>query len=193
MVSAQPPGDVTQWLVRWSHGDDQALERLIALVYDPLRRLAGAQLRRERSDHTLEAAGLVSEAYLRLRGQREVRCRDRGHFFSIAACMMRRVLVDHARGRGYAKRGGGAERCGTDVLERVAREAPPGWPALHDALAGLAALDPGQARIVELHFFAGLTHAEIAGRLGVSVPTVVRRWRAARAFLYRRLERGGGS
>lgn len=190
MEPARPPGDLTQWLERWSRGDAQALERLMPAVYDQLRRLAGAQLRRERLDHTLEAAGLVNEAYLRLSTQR-VRCRDRGHFFSIASCLMRRVLVDHARSRLYAKRGGGRVRCGTDALEDAVAEAPGDWAALHDALARLRALAPEQARIVELHFFDGLTHDEVAARLGVSVPTVVRRWRSARAFLYRALDGGG--
>ncbi|MET0555875.1 MAG: ECF-type sigma factor [Vicinamibacteria bacterium] len=191
MEPAQPPGDLTQWLLRWSRGDAQALDRLMPAVYDQLRRLAGAQLRRERSDHTLEAAGLVNEAYLRLLAQRRMRCRDRGHFFSIASCLMRRVLVDHARSRRYAKRGGGRIRCGTEMLEGAVAEMPGDWPALHDALAHLRALDAGQARIVELHFFEGLTLEEIAVRLGVSVPTIVRRWRSARAFLYRALDTEG--
>jgi RNA polymerase sigma factor (TIGR02999 family) len=190
MGPAQPPGDVTRWLVRWSRGDAGAFERLIPVVYDELRRLARAQLRRERADHTLEAAALVNEAYLKLLGQRRVSCRDRGHFYSIAACMMRRVLVDHARSRRYAKRGGGALRHGTGVLERSAPETPRDWLALDEALSQLAALDPQQARIVELHFYGGLTHEEIAGLLRLSVPTIVRRWRAARAFLHRRLDTG---
>jgi RNA polymerase sigma factor (TIGR02999 family) len=191
MEPAQPPGDVTLWLERWSRGDAQALERLLPVVYDQLRRLAGSQLRRERSDHTLEAAGLVNEAYLRLLAQRRMRCRDRGHFFSIASYLMRRVLVDHARGRLYAKRGGGRTRCGTDALEDAAARMPGDWAELHDALAHLRALDAGQAHIVELHFFFGLTLEEIAVRLGISVPTIVRRLRSARAFLYRALDRKG--
>jgi RNA polymerase sigma factor (TIGR02999 family) len=183
---------VTGWLLRWSRGDPEALGRLMPAAYDELRRRAGGCLRRERADHTLDARALVHEAYLRLRGQGRVRWRNRAQFFAVAARFMRRILVDHARRRGYLKRGGGARRLEAADLDRIPARPPEGGPALDDALRRLAFHHPEQRRIVELHFFAGLSHGEIAALLGVSVPTVVRRWRMARAWLYRCLSRGEG-
>jgi RNA polymerase sigma factor (TIGR02999 family) len=186
-------GDVTQWLVRWSEGEEDALARLMPLVYNELRRLAAVRLGRERGDHTLETSALVHEAYLRLVDQKRVQWQDRAHFFSIAARIMRRVLVDHARRRGYAKRGGGAPHAGLDALDNVAASSPSDWLALDEALTRLAALDLEQSRIVELHFFGGLTYEEIAAVMGLSVPTLVRRWRLARAWLYRELSVGAAT
>jgi RNA polymerase sigma factor (TIGR02999 family) len=182
-----PPGDVTTWLLSWSRGDEDALGHLMPVVYDELRRRAASCLRRERADHTLDAAALVHEAYLRLIDQRRARWKNRAHFFAIAARVMRRVLVDHARRRGYRKRGGEARLLTVEDLDQLPAGPSTDWLALDDALERLAAEDPEQGRIVELHVFGGLTHAEIAAVVGVSVPTVVRRWRMARAWLYRHL------
>jgi RNA polymerase sigma factor (TIGR02999 family) len=181
--NAPSPGDITRWLREWSQGDEAALDRLMPAVYGELRRLAAGRLRRERGDHTLETAALVHEAYLRLVEQAHVKWANRAHFLAVAARMMRRVLVDHARRRRYLKRGGAVRRLEIADLDEVPARGRD-WLALDDALNRLAALDQVQSRIVEMHFFGGLTHEEIAAVLGVSVPTVVRRWRAARAWLY---------
>lgn len=186
---------VTDLLVAWSDGDPEALSELLPRVYDELRRLASAYLRRERPGHTLETGALVNEAYLRLVDQRRARWQSRAHFFGVAAQMMRRVLVDHARRNLYAKRGGGARRLSLDGTLDLSAERAPELVALDQALEELARVEPGKARLVELRIFAGLTHEEIAELLGVSVPTVSRGWRLARAWLYRELAgegHGGG-
>jgi len=182
-------GDVTALLRDWSGGDPRALERLMPLVYGELRKLAASYLRRERSDHTLQPTALVHEAYLRLVDQRGVDWHNRAHFFGIAARMMRRILVDHARRRQAAKRDGAAYRIsGSGDLVEAGRD--PDLLALNSALDGLEALDPRQARIIELRFFGGLTVEEVARVLGLSTTTVESEWRAARAWLAVRL---GGS
>jgi RNA polymerase sigma-70 factor (ECF subfamily) len=184
----RPTGEVTEWLLRWSDGDRDALQRLMPLVYRELRRQASFQLRRERGDHTLETAALVHEAFLRLVDQQRCRWQSRAQFFAIAARMMRRILVDHARRRSYLKRGSPALRLVVDDMDQIPARSPHDWLALDEALARLAAQEPTQSQVVEMHFFGGLTHEEIAAVIGVSVPTVVRKWRLARAWLYRDLK-----
>ncbi len=181
-------GEVTALLAAWSTGDKAALERLMPLVYAELRAIAARHVRREPAGATLQATAVVHEAYLRLVDQRRVQWKNRGHFFAVASQAMRRILVDHARARHAAKRGGGAEPASWIV--DVAQEtpvAPIDVLALDQALSLLSAADSEQARIVELRFFGGLTVEEIAELLGRSEATVKRDWRTARAFLHREL------
>ena len=183
---------VTQLLVEWSHGDQDALERLTPLVYGELRRLARRHLSRERSDHTLQSTALVHEAYLRLIDQRSVQWQNRAHFFGVAAQLIRRILIDYARAKQAGKRGAGACLLSLDeALDSPAGGRPLNIVALDDALEELAKLDPRQSRIVELRFFAGLTVEETAEVLNVSTPTVNREWAAAKAWLFRELNRRG--
>jgi RNA polymerase sigma factor (TIGR02999 family) len=182
--------DVTSLLEAWNRGDASALDRLIPIVYDDLRRVAGRRLRMEREGHTLSATALVHETYLRLMGQHPSHLQNRSHFFAVASELMRRILVDHARRRGASKRGGGAVRITLDAA--VAGGASPDLDlvAVDDALTELAALDTRQARIVEMRFFGGLSAEEAAEVLGISRATVERDWGLARAWLYRRLKSG---
>ena len=183
---------VTQLLVEWSHGDQDALERLTPLVYSELRRLARRHLSRERSDHTLQSTALVHEAYLRLVDQRNVQWQNRAHFFGVAAQLIRRILIDHARARQAGKRGAGACLLSLDeALDAPSGGRPLDIVALDDALEQLAKIDPRQSRIVELRFFAGLTVQETAEVLNISTPTVNREWNAAKAWLFRELNRRG--
>ena len=175
---------LTHWLAAWSRGDGKALDRLAPLVYSKLRQLAANYLRRERSGHTLETGALVNEAFLRLLGQGRVSWKSRSHFFAIAALMMRRVLIEHAR-RQYAP--GRAPHLPLDAAAEVARAEAPEVLALDEALRVLGARHPQARKIVELRFFGGLNESEIAEVLGISVPTVKRRWRFARAWLQRYL------
>jgi RNA polymerase sigma-70 factor (ECF subfamily) len=181
------PQAITRLLNAWQHGDAAARDRLFVLVYDELRRRAAVQLRSERRDHTLRPTALVHEAYLRLMGQDHARWEGRSQFFAIASEVMRRVLVDHARGRKAVKRGGTAVRVALE--EDVAAAAPREVDliALDTALNELAAMDPRQSRVVEMRYFGGLGTAQIAEVLGVSRATVDRDWRFARTWLYRRL------
>jgi RNA polymerase sigma-70 factor, ECF subfamily len=185
-------GDITQHLLAWSAGDDRAAAVAFTALYATLRRLAGRALSGERPDHTLGTAGLIGEAFFRLLEQQHVQWQSREHFLATCAQMMRRVLIDHARARATAKRGGGAATVplvDDDVAaDLVPHDALAGVVAIHDALDALAAVDPAAASLVELRFFGGMTHDEIARYLGVSVPTVERRWRLGRAWLYRRLQ-----
>ena len=185
-------GTVTDLLHRWRGGDDAALERLTPLVYDDFRRLARRQMAREGRRVTLQPTVLVHEAYLRLIDQRAVRWECRGHFFALAAQMIRRILVDHARKKAYAKRGGGWQEVSFDDPDLVARlgtvDKPEELVALDDALRELGEVDPIKARIVELRYFGGLQFNEIAPFLELSTATVNRRWRAARAWLFHYLE-----
>jgi RNA polymerase sigma factor (TIGR02999 family) len=183
---------VTQLLVDWSHGDQNALERLTPLVYGELRRLARRHLSRERSDHTLQSTALVHEAYLRLVDQRSVQWQNRAHFFGVAAQLIRRILIDHARARQAGKRGAGACLLSLDeAIDSPAGNRALDVVALDDALEQLAKIDPRQSRIVELRFFAGLTVQETAEVLNISTPTVNREWNAAKAWLFRELNRRG--
>jgi RNA polymerase sigma-70 factor (ECF subfamily) len=186
-----PRGEITKLLVAWSAGDDRAAATAFSAMHATLRRLARRALSGERTDHTLGTAGLISEAFFRMVEQQRIEWRSREHFIATAAQMMRRILIDHARGRGAAKRGHGVT-----VLPLVEALEPAGsldgLVAIHDALEALAAVDRMQAEIVELRFFGGLTHDEIASYLGLSLATVERRWRLARAWLYRHFKGGAG-
>jgi RNA polymerase sigma factor (TIGR02999 family) len=175
--------EVTALLKEWSAGDRGALERLMPLVYDELRRLAAAHLKSERGNHTLQPTALVHEAYLRLVGQRSVSWANRAHFFGIAAQMMRRVLVDHARKRQAAKRTPGTVHVDLGTSETADADRAPELLALDQALTELEKLDPRQAKVVELRFFAGLSVEETAEVAGISTATVKREWKTARAFL----------
>jgi RNA polymerase sigma factor (TIGR02999 family) len=181
---------ITQLLTAWSGGDEEALRELMERVYGELCRIAAGYLRSERADHTLEVSALVHEAFLRVRDQRAVSWHNRLQFFALAARVMRRILLDYARRSAYAKRGGGAPRLPLLEGALAAAERPPLLCALDGALSELASFDEELARIVELRFFVGLTAEQIASLLGVSVPTVTRRWRVARGWLYRRLTEG---
>lgn len=178
---------ITQLLQSWSDGDREAAERVLPLVYDELRRIALRQLRQERREHTLEATAVVHEAYLRLSGQEGFHWPDRIHFFAFAAHLMRRILVDYARNRNRAKREGKWERVTLTEAAELLPAKGADVAALDDALTSLDALDPRKAAVVELRFFGGLTLEETAGQLGVSVETVNREWRRAKAWLYKEL------
>jgi RNA polymerase sigma factor (TIGR02999 family) len=185
-MSAVPGGSVSQLLRAWGRGDAQAREDLVPLVYQELRRRASAYLRRERPDHTLQPTALVHEAFIRLMAQQRVSWANRAQFFALAAQLMRRILVDHARERQAVKRPGGIRV----TFDEAARAVPP--PdceilMLDDALRDLARLDPRQAEIVELKYFGGLSEAEVAAVLSLSRATVTREWQSARAWLYRRI------
>lgn len=177
--------DVTQLLVNWRKGDQQALEELWPLVYGELRKLARRYLRRERSDHTLQSTALVHEAFIRLIDQKNVQWQNRAHFFGVAAQMIRRILVDHARGHQTTKRGGGVCKLSLDEAIGVAEKRDLDLVTLDDALNGLAEIDVQQSRIVELRFFGGLSIEETAHVLGISPATVKRDWNIAKAWLYR--------
>ncbi len=179
------PKDVSALLKAWNSGDTDAQDELMQLVYDELRRLARNYLRRERADHTLQPTALVHEAYLRLVDQKDVDWHNRAHFFGIAALMMRRILVNYAKGREAAKRGGDAERLSLTAVDRLAGRQELDLIALDDALKRLSEIDPQQSRIVELRYFGGLTIEEIAEVAGISVSTVKREWSAAKAYLRR--------
>jgi len=179
--------EVTALLVNWSNGDQHALDELMPLVYGELRRLAGAHLRRERSDHTLQSTALVHEAFLRLVNQRDVHWRSRAHFYGIAAQMIRRILVDHARSQQAGKRGAGAIKLELDEAMAVSSQREVDLVGLDEALERLAKLDERQGRIVELRFFAGLSVEETAEVMHLSPATVKREWSSARAWLYREI------
>lgn len=181
--------NVTQLLVSWSDGNHAALDQLTPLVYDELRRLAGRYLRNERPDHTLQSTDLVHEAYLRMIDQQNVRWQSRAHFFGIAAQMIRRILVDHARRRHALKRGAAPVKLSLDEAVAAADQRDFDLMALDEALEKLAKFDPQQSRVVELRFFAGLSIEETAEVLSVSPATVKRDWTTAKAWLYRDLSR----
>ena len=179
---------VTELLRAWADGDKAALEELLPLVYNELHRLARQHMKHERPGNTLQTSALVNEAYLRLVDQRDVHWQNRAHFFSIAAQLMRRILVDHARRRSYQKRGGDVRRVTLDEALIVSDERAAEVVALDDALNGLAALDQRKSQIVELRFFAGLSIEETAEVLAVSPGTVMRDWTLAKAWLRRAIE-----
>lgn len=183
-----PPGAVTDLLKAWSRGDAGARDRLLPLIYGELRRQAAAYLRRERHNHTLAPTGVVHEAYLRLVGQR-VPNQNRSQFFALAASMMRRVLVDHARARAAAKRPRPELQVALEGTMLSVEPRTVELLSLEKALSELAAFDGRQARLVELRYFGGLTEPEIAEALGVSTTTVKREWRVAKAWLYDYLTR----
>ncbi len=181
--------EVTQLLQRWSHGNRDALADLLPLVYDELRRLAASYMRFESPGHTLQPTAVVHEAYMRLIQQREVHWKSRAHFFGIAAQMIRRILVDHVRATRAQKRGSGFAALSLDEALGVGEQKSWEIIALDDALKTLAQLDPQQAKIVELRFFAGLSIEETAAIVGVSPATVKRDWVSAKAWLFRQLSR----
>ncbi len=177
----------TRLLIDWSNGNREAAAGLMPLVYDELRRLARGYLQRERSDHTLQATGLVHEAYLRLVDQGTTTWQNRAHFFGVAAQLMRRILVDHARRHRRGKRGGALDKVEFDEALAAAVSRDLNLIALDDALQDLAALNPQHSQIVELRFFGGMTIEEVAEVLDVSPRTVQREWRMARAWLRRQI------
>jgi len=174
-------------LAEWGEGNQAALDKLYPLVYKELRRLAHGYLRRERKGHTLQTTALINEAYLRLVEQKHVHWTNRSHFFGISAQIMRRILIDHARRHGYAKRGGGAQRISLDEAAVVGKDRARSLLLLDEALNSLAKIDPRRSRVVELRYFGGLSNEEIAGVLKISENTVTRDWNLARAWLYQEL------
>jgi RNA polymerase sigma factor (TIGR02999 family) len=182
-VPSSPTHEVTRLLVAWGDGDRAALDRLMPLVHTELRRLARHYMSRERPGHTLQSTALVNEAYLRLVEQEGMRWENRAHFFGIAARLMRQILVEHARSRQAAKRGGGQYRLSLSRVDRSASRPDVNLIALDEALGRLEALDPQKSRIVELRYFGGLSIEETAEVIGVSPATVKRDWSMARAWL----------
>ena len=178
-------GEVTELLLAMGRGDASAMTRLVPLVHEELRRLARRQMRRERQGHTLQTTALVNEAYLRLIDVSRVEWKDRGHFYAMSAHLMRRVLVDHARSRRYQKRGGGAVVLPLDAASLIAADRPADLIALDEALTTLARVDERKSHVVEMRFFCGFSLSETAEALGVSVETVSRDWRLAKAWLLR--------
>jgi RNA polymerase sigma factor (TIGR02999 family) len=185
-----PTHEVTQLLLAWNNGDEAALAQLVPLVETELRRLAQRYLSRERTGHSLQTADLVNEAYLRLIDWKNVEWQNRAHFFGVAAQLMRRILVDHARRRRYRKRGGETIRVSLTEAVNVTQERAVDVVALNDALEALAAFDERKSQIVELRFFGGLSEKEAAEVLKISPRTVRREWSMAQAWLYRELSRG---
>lgn len=180
-------GDITQLLLQWRGGDESALNRLMPLVYDELRRLARKSMRRERVGHTLQTTALVNEAYLRMVNSSQVEWHDRAHFFAIAAQLMRRVLVDEVRKRNYQKRGGEFTRVALDDALMAASESEFDLLALDEALNRLAQFAPRKCRVVEMRFFGGLSINETGAVLGVSTDIVKREWRTAKLWLLHEL------
>jgi len=187
MGPIEDPPTATALLLAWGSGDPGALDQLMPLVYDQMRRLARLHLRRERAGHTLQATALVNEVYLRSIEVDQVQWQNRAHFFAMASRVMRRILVDSARARRYQKRGGGAERVSLDEALLVSNEPAHDLIALDDALNALAAFDGRKSQVVEMRFFGGLTVAETAEVLDVSPDTVMRDWRLAKVWLLREL------
>ena len=183
--------EVTQLLIAWSDGNEDALAQLMPLVYKELHRLAHRHLGRERAGHTLQTTALVHEAYMRLIDQNEVQWQNRAHFFAIAAQTMRRILVEYARARHYAKRGGGAQQVSLDEAMVVSQERVAEVVALDEALQSLAKFDQRKSQMVELRFFGGLSKEETAEVLGVSPGTVMRDWTLAKTWLQREINKRG--
>ena len=179
---------VTDLLVHWSEGDQEALNKLIPLVYDELHKLASRYLRRERRDHTLQTTAVVHEAYLKLVNQRDANFENRLHFFAVAAQIMRRILVDYARRHHASKRGGDLYKLSLDEALVTSEEKGADLLAIDEALDRLAAIDPRQSRVVELRIFAGLTLEETAQALNISPSTVRREWSTAKAWLHRQIK-----
>jgi RNA polymerase sigma factor (TIGR02999 family) len=191
-MSEQAPSEVTQMLIELTDGNQEVVNRILPHIYDELKRLASSYLRRERSDHTLQPTALVHEAYMKLIDQKRVRWQNRAHFFGIAAQVMRRILMDHARKHQAGKRGGEAEKLPIEEeILVVSHDRSAELVALDDALHTLAEMDEHKARIVELRYFGGLSIEETAEVMGVSVPTINRQWRMAKAWLYSQLATEG--
>jgi RNA polymerase sigma factor (TIGR02999 family) len=188
-VADAPSHDVTRLLARLRDGDEDALQQLVPIVHEELRRLARRQMAGERPDHTLQPTALVNEAYLRLVNLKQMQWQDRAHFFAMAARLMRRILVDFARSRGYQKRGGGAKQVSFSQSLEVARGQPTDVVALNDALEALAAVEERKSQVVELRFFGGLSGEETAEVLNISRETVKRDWKFAKLWLLRHLRK----
>ncbi|MEK6280270.1 MAG: sigma-70 family RNA polymerase sigma factor [Acidobacteriota bacterium] len=186
-MTAGSPHEVTQLLLDWSSGNQAALDRLMPLVDRELHRVAHHYMRRENPGHTLQTTALVNEAYLKLIDQKHVHWKNRAHFFALAAQLMRRILVDHARRRRYAKRGGGAHKISLDDAMIVSPKRGADLIALDEALDKLTAIDPRKGKVVELRFFGGLNVEETAEALQISSVTVMREWSMAKAWLYNSL------
>lgn len=181
------PDEVTQLLLKWSKGDNAAFDELIPVVYTELKKLARRYMGKERLDHTLQTSALINEAYLRLVNQQSTQWQDRNHFFAVAARIMRHILIDHARSYRYAKRGRGAEKVPLDEASNISIQRAEELLALDEALNGLSAVDPRKSEIIELRFFGGLTVEETAEVMSLSPVTVMREWRAAKAWLHQDL------
>jgi len=180
--------EVTELLLAWSEGDQEALDRLVPLVYDELRRLAQSYMRKERANQILQTTALIHEAYIRLIDANSVQWQNRAHFFGVAARLMRQILVAMARERGCQKRGGGAKQVSLDEAMMIDEELDDDLVALDEALGALAQFDARKAQVVEMRFFGGLVEEEIADALDVSPETVRRDWRLARSWLRRKLK-----
>jgi RNA polymerase sigma factor (TIGR02999 family) len=181
------PNEVTQLLINWNQGDQAALDELVPLVEVELRRLARHYMARESPDHTLQTSALINEAYIRLIDQQKMPWQNRAHFFGVAAQVMRHILIDHARGHAYAKRGGGARKVPLEEAMMVNEKRAAELVALDDALKKLAKIDSRKSRIIELRFFGGLNIQETAEALRISRITVTREWRSAKAWLRREM------
>ena len=190
-MESPTPSEVTRLLKEWGKGDTSARDQLIAIVYSELRAIAARYLRRERQDHTLQPTALVNEAYLRLIDQKQVEWQNRAHFLGVAAKMMRRILVDHARTHNRVKRGSGAQRVSLDEAVTIAEDRAADLVELDRALDALAAFDERKSRVVEMRYFGGLSVEETAEVLNISLITVARDWKLAKAWLYTRIEDGG--
>jgi RNA polymerase sigma factor (TIGR02999 family) len=189
MMATLSADNLTSLLIEWQEGDPTALDRLTPLVYDELRRIAHRYVRRERNGHTLETTALVNEAYVRLAGSKNIAWENRSHFFAATAQVMRHVLIDHARKRLYAKRGGDIQHVPLDdAMSEMTAQRADELIVLNEALSELAKLDPRKASVVEMRYFAGLSLEETAEVLNISLMTVRRDWRAAKAWLFRRMK-----
>jgi RNA polymerase sigma-70 factor, ECF subfamily len=188
-MTTPAPKEVTQLLIAWSNGEEEALEKLVPLVYDELRRIARRYMKREPAGHTLQTTALVNEAYLRLIEQKGMKWQNRAHFFAISAQLMRRILVSMARARHANKRGGEARQVSLDEALVISEERAAELVALDEAMNELAALDPRRSRVVELRYFGGLSVEETAEVLKISPETVMRDWKRAKAWLYNELNR----
>ena len=182
------PENLTGLLVEWREGDKAALDRLMPLVYDELRRIAHRYVQHERTGHTLQTSALVNEAYLRFAGQRQVNWQNRGHFFAATAQVMRHILIDYARRRRYAKHGGEVQQVSIQDAAEMSMQRADELIALEEALEELSKIDPRKGQVVELRYFGGLSLEETAEVLEISLMTVRRDWRAAKAWLYRRMK-----
>lgn len=182
---------MSQLLRDWSNGDQSALDKVMPVVYEELRRLAHHYMRRERPGHTLQTTALVNEAYMRLADYKKMRWQSRAHFFAVAAQVMRRILVEQARSKNFAKRGGGAEKISLDETAVISAGRSAEVVAVDEALTELESWDPRKGKIVELRFFGGLSIEETAQVLKVSPTTVQREWRSAKAWLYKAISDGG--
>lgn len=188
-MAAQSPKEITQLLLDWSDGDRSALDKLIPAVHGELRRLATRYIRLEGPGHTLQSLDLINEAYIRLVDYKGMPWQNRAHFFAVAAQLMRHILIDHARSRKYAKRGGTARKVLLDEAAVLSEERATELVALDDALMSLASIDSRKSQVVEMRFFGGLSIEETASVMKVSSMTIQREWRWAKAFLYREMNR----